>query len=58
MHSWRAQVSALAAAGYRAVAQSQRGYSPGELPDTGDTADQAPDRVNELLLQHVAAYPV
>ena len=34
MHCWRAQVEALAQAGYRAVAPSQRGYSPGARPDT------------------------
>ena len=34
MHCWRAQIEALAAAGYRAVAPSQRGYSPGARPDT------------------------
>jgi pimeloyl-ACP methyl ester carboxylesterase len=39
MHCWRAQVAALAAAGYRAVAPSQRGYSPGARPDPGDTAN-------------------
>jgi pimeloyl-ACP methyl ester carboxylesterase len=38
MHCWRAQVDALAAAGYRAIAPSQRGYSVGARPDTGDTA--------------------
>jgi len=32
-HSWREQVPALAAAGYRAVAADQRGYSPGVRPD-------------------------
>jgi pimeloyl-ACP methyl ester carboxylesterase len=32
-HSWRAQVPALAAAGYRALAPDQRGYSPGARPD-------------------------
>jgi pimeloyl-ACP methyl ester carboxylesterase len=32
-HSWREQVPALAAAGYRAVAPDQRGYSPGVRPD-------------------------
>jgi pimeloyl-ACP methyl ester carboxylesterase len=32
-HSWRHQVPALAAAGYRAVAPDQRGYSPGARPD-------------------------
>jgi pimeloyl-ACP methyl ester carboxylesterase len=32
-HAWRHQVPALAAAGYRAVAPDQRGYSPGVRPD-------------------------
>jgi pimeloyl-ACP methyl ester carboxylesterase len=32
-HMWRAQLPALAKAGYRAVAPSQRGYSPGARPD-------------------------
>lgn len=31
-HSFRAQISALAEAGYRAVAPDQRGYSPGARP--------------------------
>jgi pimeloyl-ACP methyl ester carboxylesterase len=35
--SWRHQLDALAAAGYRAVAPDQRGYSPGARPaDVGD----------------------
>src|SRR5262249_9273239 len=38
-HMWRAQVPALAAAGYRAVAPSQRGYSAGARPDPGDPAN-------------------
>src|ERR1700724_3013396 len=33
-HMWRGQMPALAAAGYRAVAPSQRGYSAGARPDT------------------------
>jgi pimeloyl-ACP methyl ester carboxylesterase len=37
-HMWRSQLTALAAAGYRAVAPSQRGYSPGARPDTADAA--------------------
>ena len=45
MHCWRAQVEALAAAGYRAVAPSQRGYSAGARPDTGDTANYHIDRL-------------
>ena len=32
-HSWREQVPALGAAGYRAVAPDQRGYSSGVRPD-------------------------
>ena len=32
-HSWRRQVPALGAAGYRAVAPDQRGYSPAVRPD-------------------------
>ncbi|HYD09589.1 MAG TPA: alpha/beta hydrolase [Acidimicrobiales bacterium] len=32
-HSWRHQLEALAAAGYRAVAPDQRGYSPGARPE-------------------------
>src|ERR1700709_222908 len=45
MHCWRAQVAALGAAGYRAVAPSQRGYSPGARPDTGDAANYHIDRL-------------
>jgi pimeloyl-ACP methyl ester carboxylesterase len=37
-HTWRSQIAALAAAGYRAVAPSQRGYSPGARPPTSDHA--------------------
>lgn len=35
-HSWRAQLPALAHAGWRAVAPDQRGYSPGVRPDPAD----------------------
>src|SRR5215472_15204596 len=35
-HMWRAQLPALAAAGFRAVAPSQRGYSAGARPPTDD----------------------
>jgi pimeloyl-ACP methyl ester carboxylesterase len=45
MHCWRAQVAALAVAGYRAVAPGQRGYSPGARPDTHDTANYHIDRL-------------
>jgi pimeloyl-ACP methyl ester carboxylesterase len=36
-HTWHAQIAAVAKAGYRALAPSQRGYSPGARPDTRDT---------------------
>lgn len=35
-YSWRYQVSALAAAGYRAIAYDQRGYGGSSKPDTVD----------------------
>ena len=55
MHCWRAQVAALAAAGYRAVAPNQRGYSPGARPDTGDTANYHIDRLMDDAMAIVAA---
>jgi len=55
MHCWRAQVEALAAAGYRAIAPSQRGYSPGARPDTGDTANYHIDRLMDDAMAIVAA---
>ena len=45
LHMWRAQLPALAAAGYRAVAPSQRGYSAGARPDTKDTSNYATERL-------------
>ncbi|WP_439814434.1 alpha/beta fold hydrolase [Zavarzinia sp. CC-PAN008] len=38
-HTWRDQVPALAAAGYRALAPDQRGYSPGARPDPANLAN-------------------
>src|ERR1700686_1311723 len=55
MHCWRAQITAVAAAGYRAVAPSQRGYSPGARPDTGDTANYHIDRLMDDAMAIVAA---
>jgi pimeloyl-ACP methyl ester carboxylesterase len=55
MHTWRAQVAATAAAGYRAVAPSQRGYSPGARPDPHDTADYHIDRLMDDAMAIVAA---
>jgi pimeloyl-ACP methyl ester carboxylesterase len=55
MQCWRAQVTALAAAGYRAVAPSQRGYSPGARPDTRDTANYHIDRLMDDAMALSAA---
>jgi pimeloyl-ACP methyl ester carboxylesterase len=55
MHCWRAQVTALAAAGYRAVAPSQRGYSPGARPDVSDTANYHIDRLIDDAMAIVGA---
>ncbi len=45
MHCWQKQLPALAAAGYRAVAPSQRGYSPGARPDTAVYSNYAFDHL-------------
>jgi pimeloyl-ACP methyl ester carboxylesterase len=44
-HSWRAALPALAAAGYRAVAPDQRGYSPGARPDPADLSNYSFDKL-------------
>jgi pimeloyl-ACP methyl ester carboxylesterase len=44
-HMWRPQLPALAAAGYRAVAPSQRGYSAGARPDAADSTNYGFDRL-------------
>jgi pimeloyl-ACP methyl ester carboxylesterase len=54
MHCWRAQVTALADAGYRAIAPGQRGYSPGARPDTNDTANYHIDRLMDDAMAIVA----
>src|SRR5712691_2947479 len=54
-HMWPSQLSALAAAGYRAVAPSQRGYSPGARPHTGDASNYRFDRLVADALDLVAA---
>src|ERR1700709_1768862 len=53
-HCWRAQVTALADAGYRAIAPGQRGYSPGARPDTNDTANYHIDRLMDDAMAIVA----
>src|SRR5512146_343992 len=55
MHCWDAQVSALAAAGYRAVAPSQRGYSPGARPDPDEPANYHIERLMDDAMAIVAA---
>jgi pimeloyl-ACP methyl ester carboxylesterase len=55
MHCWRAQAEALAAAGHRAVAPSQRGYSQGARPDTGDSANYHIDRLMDDAMAIVGA---
>jgi pimeloyl-ACP methyl ester carboxylesterase len=55
MHCWRAQVAALGDMGYRAIAPSQRGYSPGARPDTSDTANYHIDRLMDDAMAIVAA---
>jgi pimeloyl-ACP methyl ester carboxylesterase len=45
LHTWRGQLPALAAAGFRAVAPSQRGYCLGARPDPADPANYHFDRL-------------
>ena len=55
-HSWREQVPALGAVGYRAIAPDQRGYSPGVRPDpAGNLAAYAIDRLVADVLDLAAA---
>jgi pimeloyl-ACP methyl ester carboxylesterase len=55
MHCWDAQVDALAAAGYRAIAPSQRGYSPGARPNPAETANYHIERLMDDAMAIVAA---
>jgi pimeloyl-ACP methyl ester carboxylesterase len=55
MHCWRTQAAALADAGYRAVAPSQRGYSPGARPDVADTANYHIERLMDDAMAIAAA---
>ncbi len=54
-HSWREQVPALGAAGYRAVAPDQRGYSAGVRPDPVDLSAYSVDRLVADVLDLAAA---
>ena len=46
--SWRHQIEALAAAGYRVVAPDQRGYSPGARP-SGRSSYAMPEPVPPMV---------
>ena len=55
MHCWRAQVAALGDMGYRAIAPSQRGYSPGARPDPREFSHYLIDRLMDDAMGIVAA---
>ena len=55
MHCWRAQVAALAGAGYRAIAPSQRGYSAGARPDVSEPSNYHIDRLMDDAMAIVEA---
>lgn len=54
-HTWREQVPALAAAGYRAIAPDQRGYSPGARPNPADVTNYHYDTLISDALDIVTA---
>jgi pimeloyl-ACP methyl ester carboxylesterase len=54
MHCWRAQATTLADMGYRAIAPSQRGYSPAARPDTRDASNYHIDRLMDDAMAIVA----
>ena len=54
-HSWCAALPALAAAGYRAIAPDQRGYSAGARPDPADLSNYAFDRLVADAIEIVEA---
>jgi pimeloyl-ACP methyl ester carboxylesterase len=55
MHCWRAQLTALSDMGYRAIAPSQRGYSPTARPDPRDASNYHIDRLMDDAMAIVAA---
>jgi len=55
MHCWRGQLPALANAGYRAIAPSQRGYSPSARPDPRDLSQYHIDRLMDDAMAIVAS---
>jgi pimeloyl-ACP methyl ester carboxylesterase len=54
-HTWHAQIAALAAAGYRAVAPCQRGYAPGARPPTDQPANYTFDLLTDDAMKVAAA---
>ena len=54
-HMWRSQLPSLARAGYRAVAPSQRGYSPAARPDPADVAKYHIDHLVDDAMRLVDA---
>src|SRR5215471_586622 len=54
-HSWREALPGLAAAGYRAVAPDQRGYSPGARPDPAELSNYAFDKLVADAIEIAAA---
>src|SRR6202171_2161420 len=55
MNCWRMQLGALGDMGYRAVARSQRGYSPGARPDPSDPSNYHIDRLMDDAMAVAAA---
>jgi len=55
MNCWRAQVTALGDMGYRAIAPSQRGYSPGARPDAREFSHYLIDRLMDDAMAIAAA---
>ncbi|MBN8989775.1 MAG: alpha/beta hydrolase [Rhizobiales bacterium] len=55
MHCWRAQITALGDMGYRAIAPSQRGYSPGARPDSREFSHYLINRLMDDAIAIVAA---
>jgi len=55
MHCWRAQVACHGDMGYRAIAPSQRGYSPGARPDPREFSHYLIDRLMDDAIAIVAA---
>jgi pimeloyl-ACP methyl ester carboxylesterase len=54
-HHCDAQIAALARAGYRAIAPSQRGYSPGARPDPANTDNYIFDKLVDDPMQIASA---